>query len=625
VSVVARGRLPAVIVAVGLVMGVLTLARTSEDDIGAYGLIEALTPLYYLAVGLVVGALLWLLRRDKPAAASLGLGLVALVVLVDGAASVVESEPRFPVAWLHAAFTESIMTLGETSPGMDARFSWPGFFSAAAALTQLVGFDDPTVWLRWAPIVLTLCYLPPLLVIGRATLVGWRAPWIGLIVFVMVNWVGQDYFAPQTVAFILYLTCIALVLTWLRRCEPRGLHRRLHERLERGNGRVVSLLRAVAMAADRDREPVESEASVRFRMAIVVLLAGISVAMVSSHQLTPVVMTVVLGVLALFGRFRPWPLAFFVGIALVGWLSYVAEPFWSGHLEDIFGSFGKIGSVIGSGVEDRVAGSPAHLLVVKVRMLFALAVWSLAGLGVLRLWFSRRNISVPLLVLLAGPGFVLVAQNYGGEGVLRVFYYSLPGTALLIAALVAPGLRLPSMRVLVTFGIVVLLSFPAFLLAKWGNEAFERISSSDVQLMEALTEVAPPGSSVAGLGYGGPTDYQSMGMYNTIPGLLNAAPLTSVDQVNQLVGDNPLGTFIMIERPQVAYGVINDGLAPDFAEQLVEMLVSSRQYKVVYRNSSGVILERIGSGGVSPQPGGGDAAAVVPGSPVQPAPEGSQP
>ena len=51
--------------------------------------------------------------------------------------------------------------------------------------------------------------------------------------------------------------------------------------------------------------------------------------MVSSHQLTPVVLIVVLAALAALGRFRPWPFPFLVGVIMIGWLSYAAEPFWS--------------------------------------------------------------------------------------------------------------------------------------------------------------------------------------------------------------------------------------------------------------------------------------------------------
>lgn len=598
-----RGRWPGVVIGLALAVGVVALVRTSEDDIGEYGLIQALSFPYFVAVAAIIFVMVGLLRRAAPAIGSLSLGVVALVVLVDGAASIVESEPRFPVAWLHAAFVESIMSLGETSPGMDARFSWPGFFSGAAALTGMTGLESPTAWLRWAPVILTLCYLPPLLAIGRATLSGWRGPWVGLIVFVMVNWVGQDYFAPQTVAYVLYLTFAALALTWLRRCEPGWMNRQVHSRLDKAQGRVAGWVRTVATATGKDREPEEQPTEMSFRIGVVILLAMISMAMVSSHQLTPVVLTVVLGLLAISGRFRPWPLAIFTGVALLGWLSYVAEPFWSGHLDDIFGSFGKLGSVIGAGVEDRVVGSPAHLLVVKVRMIFALAVWALAALGIIRLWRSRRTISLPLVALLAAPGFVLVAQEYGGEGVLRVFYYSLPGAVMLVAALVVPGPRLPSIRVLAAFGAVVLISFPAFLVAKWGNEEFERVTLSDLDLERAVVQVAPPGSTVAELGYGGSTSYSMITSYRSVPSLLASAPFVSVDQVNQLVGNNPLGTFLIIERPQVAYGVINDGLPSDFAHELVQMLVSSGQYKIVAENSSGVILERIGPTGVSPFPG----------------------
>lgn len=600
------------VLGVGLALGVIALVRSDENAIGEFGLIQALPPMYYVAVAVVIGTLVWALGREFEATSILASGVVALVILVQGSATLVESAARFPTAWVHAAFTESIIVTGHASPNLDARFSWPGFFAGAGTLTDVSGVGDPTVWLRWASVVLLLCYLPPLLVIGRATLPGWRGPWIGLIVFVMVDWVGQDYFAPQTIGFILYLVIIAVSVTWLRRVDAGVVSARIQGWAETPLTLIRRQVGDFLHACRRTEEPAEQRTTSGFRVAILIVTAFLVLALVGTHQLTPAALIVVLFLLAILGRLRPWPMVGFTFVAMLGWLSYGAEPFWSGHLSQIFGNIGKIDEVFGSGVESRVAGSPAHLFVVKIRMIFALAVWGLALLGVLRLWKVGRKVSVPLLVLLAGPGFVLVSQSYGGEGVLRLFYYSLPGAAMLIGGLFAPRASNPGRRWLAAAGVTVLLLFPALLVAKWGNEAFERVSVSDLQIERALLDVAPSGSTVVSLGYGGATTYDALVSFNSRPDLLVAWPLTTVAAVNKAVGDNPIGTFVIIERPQVAFGVINDGLPPEFADQLVAMLLTSKQYKIVYQNPSGVILERIGGRRTSPRPPGAPDSGVPP-------------
>jgi hypothetical protein len=89
--------------------------------------------------------------------------------------------------------------------------NWPGFFTGAAAISDATGIDTITL-ARWAPLAIGLLqlgaviYLVSALTSDRSVrmLVGW--------LFVMFNWVGQEYFSPQGLAFGLYLVFVGLVL-----------------------------------------------------------------------------------------------------------------------------------------------------------------------------------------------------------------------------------------------------------------------------------------------------------------------------------------------------------------------------------------------------------------------------
>ncbi|GAA4954515.1 hypothetical protein GCM10023238_21380 [Streptomyces heliomycini] len=58
----------------------------------------------------------------------------------------------------------------------------------------------------------------------------WTAVWI----FQLANWVGQDYFAPQGLAYLLHLTVIAMVLRHFVRPGSAG---RLRDRTALDPGR----------------------------------------------------------------------------------------------------------------------------------------------------------------------------------------------------------------------------------------------------------------------------------------------------------------------------------------------------------------------------------------------------
>ncbi|MEI8083238.1 MAG: hypothetical protein WCI74_15480, partial [Actinomycetes bacterium] len=559
------------LIILALVVAVISLLGSNENTIGDYGLISALPPAYFACVAVVVACLFWSLRWSRQNTPVLVVGVMSLVLLVHGAATLIESQARFFVAWVHAGFAESILATGHVTPNFDARFSWPGFFSGGAVLTDVTGVSDPSVWLKWAPVAMVLCYIPPLLAIGRATLPGWRAPWVGVIVFIMADWVGQDYFAPQSVAYIMYLTILAILLTYFRKREPG----RLSAVVQGVAGRLPKWLnwpKSMIESGARTLEPPQEAADRNIRIGLLVAICATTVAMVSSHQLTPLILILVLVAMSVLGRLRPWPIFLFIGVAFVGWLSYAAEGFWLGHLDSIFGGFGQVGSSIDSGLSDRVQGSAAHLQVLSDRIYFTLAVWGLAGLGALWMWWHSRRVSVPLLVLTIGPMCTIVVQGYGGEGLLRVFLFSLPGACMLIAALVSSTTKAPHPRTLVIAVLVMMLTFPVFVVAKWGNEDFERVTTSDVELYSELFRVAPIGSTIINVGLGGPGGFRNTNNWQYKP-LDITWPLPPVKTLNSDIGTNPVGTYVVIDRPQVASGVANSSFPRDWGAQMTAEFV----------------------------------------------------
>lgn len=586
----ARGAFLVILAA--LTAGVLSLVFGDESAIGPYGLISALPPVYFAAVFAVLATLLYMLRWRREHTLLLAFGTIALVVLVHGSAALVESQARFATAWLHAGFVNSIMTLGEPTPSFDARMSWPGFFTGAGALTGNSGLGvDPVPLLRWAPMVLFACYVPSLLAIGKATLPGWRAPWLGVMVFIFANWVGQDYFAPQTVAYILYLAMVALVLTYLRKCDPGKISAFLTRR-SADPPWLFKWLGSMIRAGRREIEPAQRPAGRALIISLILLFGALTVAMVSSHQLTPVVLGVLLGALMVMGRLRAWPLTAVVFVVTLGWLSYGAVAFWTGHLDDIFGGFGQIGSVVDSGVADRIVGSPEHLQVLSIRIYFVMTIFGLAALGAVRLWWSGNRVSVVLLLLMGVPGFLIATQSYGGEGLLRVVYFALVGASFLIASLILPLPRAPRGRVLIAAGLAFCLLFPVFLVARWGNEISESNTTADLQIAQATYDLAPLGSTIGSLAQGGPAAWQDLTLYRGVS-LQDGNPFTNVEQVNKLLGENPIGVFIRIAQPQINYLVQNMSVPADYGTTFTEMMVASGQYRIVYQNSSGVVLQRI--------------------------------
>ncbi|MFC6065848.1 lipopolysaccharide biosynthesis protein [Streptomyces ochraceiscleroticus] len=450
------------------------------DRMGGLGLISVLPVATLIGAALLAVAFAAALWLSRPRRVLLAATLLLTVVALHALPAVLEAEPRFATAWQHLGFLDYIGRTGTAVPDLDARWSWPGFFAGAQFLAEACGVTDFDALLRWWPLTIQLLYLPPVFLLLRSVRADWRAKWSAAWLFALCGWVGQDYFSPQGFTYLLYLVFVAVLLVWFR--DPRVLRGRL-----------------------RPGEAEVRPAGRRQRAVLLGVLIALFTVSVAGHQLTPFVMLGVLIFLVWVRRSTLRGLPLLLGVLVVFWIGFLAEPYWSGHFDELFGGIGGIGSNVTSSVAGRIeGGSSTHKLVLYTRVLLAGSVLALACWGVLRrrmAGFAERS----LLVLAFVPFLAFGMQSYGGEMALRVFMFALPGACVLGAlalfprpAADRPAVDLPTTDLPTTdrpaagrrglgplaallAGLVLVFGF---LVARWGNEPFERTRSGEVAAME---------------------------------------------------------------------------------------------------------------------------------------------
>lgn len=434
------------------------------DRMTGLGLISVLPAATLAGVVLLVTAYAWALWLPRPHRALLTAVLLLTVVALHALPAVLETEPRFPTAWQHLGFLDHLDRTGTAVPDLDARWSWPGFFAGVQFLAEACGVTDFTEVLRWWPLTVQLLYLAPVFLLLKAVRASWRAKWCAAWLFALCGWVGQDYFSPQGFTYLFYLAFVAILLVWFRRPRPADA------------------------AAGRGRQPGEAEPRPAGRAQLAVLLTvliALFAASVAAHQLTPFVMLGVLTVLVLAGRSTLRGLPLLLGVLVAAWVGFLAEPYWSGHFDELFGGLGGFGGNVSSSVTDRIGGGDAtHKLVLYARVALAGGVLALACWGVLRrraAGLTER--SLPTLAFV--PFLAFGMQSYGGEMALRVFLFALPGACVLAALALFPRPAdtrrgLGPLAALLT-GLLLALGF---LVARWGNEPFERIRPGEVAAMD---------------------------------------------------------------------------------------------------------------------------------------------
>ncbi|MET9514180.1 polysaccharide biosynthesis C-terminal domain-containing protein [Streptomyces sp. NPDC002994] len=551
------------------------IGEAGLERIGGLGLISVLPAATLLGAGLLALSFASLLWLDRPRTVLLTAALLATVVSLHALPAVLEAEPRFPTAWQHLGFMDYIDRTGTAVPDLDARWSWPGFFALATFVAEACGVEDMSSVIRWWPLAMQLLYLPPLFLLVRSMRASWRAKWAGAWIFVLSGWVGQDYFSPQGFTYGMYIAFVAILLVWFR--EPRVLWRK--------------------------RRPGEAEVRPAGRSEKAVLLlvvVGLFAATVPAHQLTPFVMLGVLAVLVMTGRstLRGLPMLFVVLVAV--WIGFFAEPYWSGHFDELFGGVGGVGGNVTSSVSGRIeGGSSTHKLVLYVRVAMAGGVMAFACWG----WWRRRFAGYSersLLVLAFVPFLGFGMQSYGGEMALRVFMFALPGAALLaglalfprtgvtVAEREADRKSLAPLAALLT-GLILM---GGFLVSRWGNESFERTRSGEVAAMEFVYAHDDPSvrllwmsnDTIDNVTPAIPWGARDMEKVTYVPTLAPVDPVLVAGLVKSLKDAGP-NSYLMINRSQSTYLRLDAGYSPTWEKRLTANLDKRPELRQVLSNA----------------------------------------
>jgi hypothetical protein len=512
------------------------------------------------------------------------LHMAVLLLMLYGVTALVEPQPRFQSVYRHAGIIDYIMTNRSVDPGVDAYFSWPGFFTLGAIVTKVAGFHSALSYAAWGTLAFNVLALPPLLAIFSWASDDPRVPWLGVWVFYSSNWVGQDYVSPQAVGFLLWLSMLAAVLIWFvpraSALAPAPSLRALPRHFGPRSLRAATV-NGPDMAAGQ-------------RIGVLLLTLVIYGATVAGHQLTPVPALLGVSALAIVAALEVRVLPVIMGVILVAWLSYMTTTWLSGHFGTLTQSLGSVSKNVNQGVGARVAGSAEHQFVVKVRVVMSVAIWGLGIAGFMRLALQRRT-DVAMAVLGATPILLPVLQPYGGEMFLRVFLFALPAAAFFIARLAFPssgsGTTWPTFAAVACLGCVLLGGFQ---FTRYGNERVDAFTDGDVATVRALYRLAPPGSLIVGgtgnipwryIGYAD-RDYTTV---EELPAWASPRPDPAflLRDLRQRVA--PRGGYLIVTRSAMLWADVFDG-KPRALPRLVGLLRRSSSARLLYSGRDGDIF-----------------------------------
>ncbi len=216
-------------------------------------------------------------------------------------------------------------------------------------------------------------------------------------------------------------------------------------------------------------------------------------ALVVSHQLSPYVIVIQLGVLAAVGKLRTRWLPVFL---LVMALAYLAPRF--SFVDQTYGLFSSLGNFFGNSFPPSVSAltlSHDQQIVADAARLLSATVWGLALLGIWRRWRTHRPV-LTLGILAFSPFLLLGLQGYGGEALLRVYLFSLPWSVCLAASALAPQPGGWQGRRWLYSSVAILLVGSLFVPAYFGADSINVVTPNDIAASTYLDVHARAGTVI---------------------------------------------------------------------------------------------------------------------------------
>ena len=386
----------------------------------SYGLLPLLGVPFLAAAVLTIGVLVVALRSVRItrliAVAALGL----LLVEFTGTQMMLATTPLAGYVYKHFGVVDYLVHGGALNDPLDIYQQWPGFFAGAAGLVRLSGLS-PLAYANWAELFFEALNSIVLFAIARRLSRHHQlVPYITVLLFLTINWEGQEYFSPQTMAFELSLLFQFFLLSLL---EPA--------RLRRPSQRWLSIPELSIQGGERI-------GSLGLTARVIGLIA-IFCAIVVTHQLSPYMVFAGVAGLWVLGVLRHPLIMLALAIMLVGY------PFLHLAAVDQNPVLSGFSASNATGVQGFRQASPPQVLGSDLAKVICVIFWG--ATAVCGLSYRRRIgvIAIPIVFAVMPLSFILVS-NYGGEAIFRVFLFSSPWCALIIAIRLADLARAPMLR-----------------------------------------------------------------------------------------------------------------------------------------------------------------------------------
>lgn len=573
------------------------LPNIHTNQMGELGLLTVLPFTIFAALLILTLSFCLVVQQPTTPPLILWLHIALFIFVIHGTPALTYDGLRYSWAWKHIGIIDYIQRHGGvnvTIGTLEIYHRWPGFFAINALLTELTGLGSAVSYAAWAPVFFNLLTVWALLLIFQTQSSDRRLVWQAAWFFTLTNWIGQDYFSPQAMNYVLHLVIVGLCLRWFYGHgvpAPSTL-----QRWVRSATVARWLHHGGVWLTQQDNAPVAAAQIQRpIAWAIILLLFAV---VASSHQLTPFMTILTVGLLTLFQRSTArWLPVIMVGMAM-GWLLIAGGPAIHEELVETINSFGQVTHNVTSNLTDVEQAPASQQFVSHTARYLTVAVWLLAFGGLLQLWrYGRWSLAFSLGAV--APFLMLLGSAYGGEIIFRVYFFALPFMAYFMAGLVFANADSRSYWGTIVLNLLLsTLLLVGFMVAYYGKEQMYHFSAKEVEAGSYIQNIAPPNTLLIEGSRNYPSRFHNYENFTYVA--ISREPVVSQQKIyTDPVGvlkrwmSNPhyAAAYLIITRSQKAELNLVPGTLPiDALDRIETALVASPDFQVLFANTDAIIF-----------------------------------
>ncbi len=434
----------------------------SKLDIGNYGIISGLNPLYFVSITILTISFFYTIKKNIGNTKLLILHTTFLVIFISLIPVLFEGTPRFYGNFHSSTNIDYILQYGHSNNTVIPYQSWPGIFYFGTIFSFINDVDTVNIILMVSMIFFYINILVNYLIFS--TFLDKRAVWAGLLLSNVLFFGSPVYFVPGVLGTLMITLAIITFLRFEVVNSRASFATWIMFLIFSGTAVVSHFLSSVSLAM-----------ALLF-FAILTLIFGLVKNRYQKNEENKT--TFNLSKIEKWGVTLNFIIKFgLVMVMIVAFQVYVAGSYSMNNIMNSINSIFNFGLLITQTAQMGFAGSQSHTQAVLIRIISASILISLAGIGFIYGFFTKKERKLKDLLVptwIVSNSSMALLTSYSGEIVSRTFSLSFNLFNTLAAKLINHK------YLSIVFLAVLIIAPPLSIINAYGNEAVDYVAPTEI-------------------------------------------------------------------------------------------------------------------------------------------------